>query len=67
MSGTLDLDGLCGIIHLCATSDLQVRCKYKFGHDGLCSWKKTEAKGWVTGIFVHPVEEYTQNKNEQKD
>lgn len=59
---SIDFDGLCGIIHLCASSNQQVRCKYKFGHDGPHSFEGTEAKGWFRGLFVHPVEKYTQKK-----
>lgn len=62
MSGLEDTDGLCGIIAPGSYSDKQVRCKYKFGHDGVHSYEKTEAKGWFRGIYVHPVEKYTQRK-----
>ena len=66
MSGSVeDFDGLCGIIHLYASSSQQVRCKYEFGHGGPHSWTKTEARGGCCtciGLFVHPVEEYTQGK-----
>lgn len=64
MSATTDFDGLCGIIHDCATSDKQVRCKYKFAHEGKCSWAANDDKGGCCisfrGFFTHPVEEYTQ-------
>jgi hypothetical protein len=66
MSSLENFDGLCGIIHLCATSDQQVRCKYKFGHDGPHSYEGTEYAGGqcfkIRGLFIHPVEKYTQNK-----
>lgn len=38
MSTVDNYDGLCGIIHLHATSDKQVRCSYELGHHGKHSW-----------------------------
>jgi hypothetical protein len=38
MSNIENYDGLCGIIHLYASSCKQVRCKYDFGHGGTHSW-----------------------------
>lgn len=52
MSSLESFDGLCGIIHLCATSDQQVRCKYEFGHSGPHSWDKIEDKQFK-GFFLH--------------
>ncbi len=40
MSHIESYDGLCGIIHLYASSDQRVRCKYEFGHSGSHSWEK---------------------------
>ena len=42
MSSLESYDGLCGIIHLNASSNQQVRCKYEFGHHGDHSWVKHE-------------------------
>lgn len=33
-------DGLCGIIADFASSSLQIRCHYEFGHSGSCSFTK---------------------------
>lgn len=38
MSNIESYDGLCGIIHLYATSDKQVRCHHSLGHHGKHSW-----------------------------
>ena len=38
MSSVETFDGLCGIIQKFSTSDLQLRCTYRIGHDGDCSW-----------------------------
>lgn len=65
MSSLESFDGLCGIIAIGASSEKQVRCKYEFGHEGPHSYEGTAAKpGCVSflGVFVHPVEEYTQKK-----
>ena len=40
MGSCESFDGLCGCIAPFASSDLQLRCKYFFDHDGECSWKK---------------------------
>lgn len=63
MSAIEDFDGLCGIISRFASSTQQVRCKYKFGHNGLCSFKvNEEVSGPIKTFFFHPVSEYTQSK-----
>lgn len=33
-------DGLCGIIAIFSSSDLQIRCSYELGHQGPCSFEK---------------------------
>jgi hypothetical protein len=62
MSSVENYDGLCGVIHLLASSEQQVRCKYEFGHHGPHSWAK-EQVGFsiVAGTFHHPVH-WTQEK-----
>ena len=50
MTGSVeDFDGLCGIIHLNATSDLQVRCLYEFGHGGKHSWEDVQVGLHIEG------------------
>lgn len=39
MSSVESYDGLCGVIHLGASSDCQVRCTYEVDHYGPHSWE----------------------------
>jgi hypothetical protein len=48
MSAVENYDGLCGTIHLLASSDKQVRCSYEFGHHGPHSWDNK-----IIGINFH--------------
>ena len=58
MSTVESYDGLCGIIHLYASSDNQIRCKYEFGHYGPHSWHKTRVGLHIFGgITRKEVEE----------
>lgn len=54
MSSIESFDGLCGIIYRMSTSEQQVRCKYKFGHDGPHSWEKNLSSGPII-LLVHEV------------
>jgi hypothetical protein len=62
MSATTDFDGLCGNIPFASCSSRQVRCKYKFGHEGPHSYERTYTKDFIFGFYKHPVEKYTQVK-----
>jgi hypothetical protein len=58
MSAVESYDGLCGIIHLYASSEKQVRCKYEFGHHGPHSWVKEKVSYNICGgITRQEVEE----------
>lgn len=49
MSTVENYDGLCGIIHLYASSDKQVRCTYELGHHGQHSWAKVKVAYSIFG------------------
>lgn len=53
MSGSVkDYDGLCGVMHLAASSEQQVRCNYEFGHEGDHSWIKLRTT-YPIHYFIH--------------
>ena len=49
MSTVENYDGLCGIIHLYASSDKQVRCTYELGHHGKHSWANKNVDYHISG------------------
>lgn len=49
MSTVENYDGLCGIIHLYASSSKQVRCNYEFGHHGPHSWENKKVAYHISG------------------
>lgn len=65
MSSVENYDGLCGVIHLNASSDQQVRCSFEFGHHGPHSWEKKQVGLHIVGgVFAHDVEQWTQKKKQ---
>jgi hypothetical protein len=59
MSNVESYDGLCGIPHLCSSSDSQIRCYYEAGHHGPHSWEGRHVgfslyarlPGWASSWF----------------
>jgi hypothetical protein len=54
MSTVENYDGLCGIIHLSASSDKQVRCSYELGHHGQHSWANKSVGFHIFGGCINP-------------
>lgn len=65
MNTVENFDGLCGVIADFATSDLQLRCKYEFGHEGKHSFEKYRSNFNITG--GSSLEEYEKWLLNQKD
>lgn len=60
MSSLEDYDGLCGIIDIHSNSDLRIRCKYEFGHQGPHSYEvdgKRAIKYMSGGILISEIKE----------
>lgn len=53
MSTVENYDGLCGIIHLHASSDKQVRCDYELGHHGAHSWANKKVALHIFGGCIN--------------
>ena len=67
MSSVENFDGLCGIIARFASSDLQLRCKYEFGHGGVCSFEKYKRYFIMQlGFSKEDYDKYLLNKEDNE-
>lgn len=61
-----DYHGLCGIIPTFATSDLQIRCIYEFGHSGDCSFVKYKDHFYIwVGCNSGDFDEWQLNQEDE--